>query len=782
MKKLTIALILLLFVSVTFGVIGSLSGFVGETNPFNISMVSNTFTEVFISIPLYGYTNNISITITPIIVSLSNSTITYNYLDNFNQTWLHIWRFNYTNNDIINGNHIDDTRNLTVLGQFDVAKERNSATQLINATNLGDPGRQPLTISTWLDNSFGDTTGNVVFFSGQSGDEFAFIDVSSSSTTCTHRSNAGTNTVSVNTATQDNDWYHIICTVPHTGNVTLYINGNQTIGQGVSQGVDLNGRVNLGEDNLGSDDLTNFFMDDLIILFNYSMNVDEAIGLYNSYIIRLENISISLGEKDKNFQFGPLNTTNSTNVSLNFNLINTIINSTNSTCGCTDCVTSGDYCQVPIYIKTSNNPTVNVLLYNSSYLFCLDNNTNSCNIPSSAEAINYSFVDEQNSSRLRADVDSTFNYSIGTELSATFDLDSNEVSNFSLFVYPSWAQITTGTNILYSQDPEYPQRTFTESETLDSSTIYRTLEMLHADEGIYGRFKTVDTLDNVISGVTAEMLDKTTQDIIASHLTDSAGLATFWLDPNTEYTFRFSKTGFPIQTFNLRVTSGDIYTIIMGDISDPVNLTDEIGSSYQFFPLQSTLQNNTDYTFTFNLTSVQNAIQNCTFYIRDNESTTLSQSTSSFDDTACNIAITQNTNSFPFLTASATYVLNGSSITKQRVYTISTYVIDDYTLMTVFDDLSNFEGAGFNGGARAIVAVIIIIALTFYLSNNFTPLSNTEPILLFVLGMVAIFSWAGWFFMDFAPIPDIPGFDLKKWIVFILMALYTGSHIAWRHR
>ena len=82
--------------------------------------------------------------------------------------------------------------------------------------------------------------------------------------------------------------------------------------------------------------------------------------------------------------------------------------------------------------------------------------------------------------------------------------------------------------------------------------------------------------------------------------------------------------------------------------------------------------------------------------------------------------------------------------------------------------------AGFDDFGRFMLTLIVIFIITALAARGivgFTSFTNPEVVVIIVIAQVWFFSRVNWLFMDFAPIPTILGFDLKKYIIAILVTL-----------
>ncbi len=401
--------------------------------------------------------------------------------------------------------------------------------------------------------------------------------------------------------------------------------------------------------------------------------------------------------------------------------------------------------------------------------FFLDNCTNA-----STQTLNFSIIDEDTEASIAADITGTFNYSLN-EIFKTFDLTSPDRNTTQMCIFPSRATFTDDYSLLY-EATDYPQRGFSDRGiVLTNISVDIPLYLLHIDEGIFGRFRIVDSFERSLSGVRGVMERTIGGSTVTIEIeeSDDSGLMTFWLDPDVTYTFTFSLTGFETESFSLRVTTGEIFTVTLrGGISVTNNQSFETGIISSFSPSNIILQNNTNYTFMFNMTSSYWTVTDCTLFIQ-NGSTVLASSSASFDSDSCDISIIYNTSGLDTIISKAVYSLNGTEISKQREYRVRYTYEGEFSLKNLIDDLKAFGQAGFNDFTRIIIAFIIITSIIASLSIK-AGLREPISMTILTLALVWFFSYIGWMTISY---DSIPNEWLKQYILAILLSLIGGSYL-----
>lgn len=587
---------------------------------------------------------------------------------------------------------------------------------------------------------------------------------------------------SVNIVEDNSTWYNLVAKYDGT-DMALWLDGVEKNTTAKVYSTDQHG-IALGHFATGVDLFFNGTIDEVYV-WNRSLNSSEIIGL-NSTFLSIHfptNASVYLSDTLIFNHTGEFNFRKEINV--NITKVNDIIL---GDCTCTNCSIDGANCLTPITFFSETSGVMEVNLSNATYAYGLDNCSDSFNIPNKANTINFSFVDEENGSVQFADFQSKFNFTINGSTHNQFELDLDQKKNFSMCIYPAWGVFTTDYTVIYEGN-NYPSRRFNKvADSLTSALQNINLQMLKSSEGIFARFKTVDQFENVLVGVIGEMRNTGETAIVESELTDSSGIATFFVDPNKDYDFTFTKTGFATQQFTLRPTTSEIFNVIMiSGVTSELNSTAQ-GESFQFFPLNSPVQNNTVINFSFEYSNGAFDILTCTMNLQNSsDNTVVGTNTSVFNTTNCKVEIHFNTGNHTGLRGIATVGLDSSTentSTFARTWLVQHTYQGEFSLQTFLDDISSFTGAGFNDNTRLIIAFILIFALTG-LAIKFAGLVNPEAIVILVMMLTLLFSFIGWLTI---PDPNIStnfansGFNVQQYMIFILMLLSGSGYIIWRHQ
>jgi hypothetical protein len=438
--------------------------------------------------------------------------------------------------------------------------------------------------------------------------------------------------------------------------------------------------------------------------------------------------------------------------------------------------------ELAIFNQSLNSVDVETMYngsYPQNYSFFIDD----CSTYNTT-VINFSFYDEKNeSSIIISDLSISVMYgNTSANLNYSYVNTSYDRSDYQLCKPANIEDsIFMDYTLTYSGD-EYPQRILKNQNTLviDSPIENVSVYGLRSSDGTYSYFKTVDSSETPIASVTAYVtkLISSVSTIIMSGTTDSAGIVGFFVDPDSSHTFTFSKTGYTTVNYSITPVGSQIYTIPMNTVSATQVPSYTTGVSWRFEP-ESPLNNDTFYNFTFNLTSNYWTISNCTFYVK-NSSHYLSTSNLTFGNNSCNISINNiNTGNQSALTAEAIYILNGSIIQRRfKDYAIQQQYQGEYSLRSVFDDLSAFSDAGFSDFTRSIIAYMVILLIVWLAASKAQDfglgLTEPEPLIIIIWLLILMFSYVGWFTVPLTSLPAVRFLSqshMQQYIIFYIMSL-----------
>ena len=396
-------------------------------------------------------------------------------------------------------------------------------------------------------------------------------------------------------------------------------------------------------------------------------------------------------------------------------------------------------------------------------------------------AINFTIKDEMNDSRVRGDSAAVFDYN-GTTKNFQFTKTFTNQDNFSICIFPPGESLLADYEITYDATG-YPQRVASASDISFSNATQTTdLLLLATTDGIFVTFRIIDSFQNPLSGVTSSFAKAGVT--IETRDTDDAGIVSFFVNPDTTYVFTFIKAGFATSTNSLRITSADIITITLETGADDQVISFATGISYFFQPQNKILNNNTDFTFSFNLTSSFWNITGCSLRLK-NASEELAQGDCQFNGSQSNVSIIFNTGNQSIIIAEAEYELNGTTNnTVSNSYRVENVFVGRFSLKNFLDDITSFSAGAFDDFNRFIIAILITLLIVGGLSLGSADFREPEILIPITWLMVAFFSYLGWMNIPLDTIPQIRGLPedwLNKWNVFILITLLGGAYLIRKH-
>ncbi len=346
-----------------------------------------------------------------------------------------------------------------------------------------------------------------------------------------------------------------------------------------------------------------------------------------------------------------------------------------------------------------------------------------CNATLTTPFLNYTFKDETTLDNLNASIVSSFDFSLTIGAIQKQFLLTNTTEN------PSYAFCAEPINRTFIVDAEldyaavgFPQRSSEETLTLTNLTTNKELLLLKATQGATIVFQVINIAGQPINNVDAvvEKLISGSFQTIEQKITDDAGTVSFFLNPNDDYRFTFSKTGFVTQVLLIEPSSAT-FTVTL-ETTTAVNDTNiNKGILFDIGPNVNTLENDTDVTFTFNISSSEFNLEEAGFTLR-NSSQTFLGSDSCTTETGCISSVTIDTNSHK--TISMTYFwiidLDGDLVTANA--TRNWRILISGTRPSSFDNfISDVEklGSGFNDFTKAIISFLIILFTVGSLSFKF---------------------------------------------------------------
>jgi hypothetical protein len=285
-------------------------------------------------------------------------------------------------------------------------------------------------------------------------------------------------------------------------------------------------------------------------------------------------------------------------------------------------------------------------------------------------------------------------------------------------------------------------------------------------------------LENVYVNVTRGISGVTT--LVGSGNTGSDGGITFFLNGDADHTFTLVKSGFPTLITTFQPTR-DIYTITMGEVGG--NETYNFGRGINFFitPRLNVLNNNTNYTFGFNLTTAGYwDITEFGFTLKNSTGSAIAGNRSTVN--GGNLTLILNTGSNGSILMEYFWAIGAGNYSNS---TRSWMVINDanfgFGLKTFFDDLKSYtadDGTGIFGLSN-IGLFLIIFTLIFLMVGGLAMTTGLySPMALIVQTWLLVFLFDVVFGVFPNPNPAIMSRGVPTIIVGIIaVAIYLRENM-----
>jgi len=399
--------------------------------------------------------------------------------------------------------------------------------------------------------------------------------------------------------------------------------------------------------------------------------------------------------------------------------------------------------------------------------------------------LNLSFKNETNTANLEAYLTADDEYWLGsgTVKKETSYVSSSPNLSYSFCFNPSSKTVNIDLSLYYYVD-DYPQRNTILDTSYTSTITQKILYLLNSNKGIYSTMVIQDGYNNVVSGatITVEREIDGVLTIVGSATTDSAGSATFFVNPNFNHRYTVTKTGYQSQTVTITPTQS-VYTLTLSASLVAQNYTYK-GINYVTYPAPGGLAPFTNYIFGFNITTSQENIESCLIEIRNSTFDILGNQ-SGCSTGGGNVSITINTANYSKLFGY--YYLDlgdGLELIKANdawyVENVSLGGSGVWDLLISLRDLPDWGDTPNRQEFSRLVFfffgfTLILGFLTYFTGYDF---SQPGPALLIVWGTITIFSIAGYFELT----GITPYSFLDKYTIMIISSFITFGYLInyWR--
>lgn len=394
--------------------------------------------------------------------------------------------------------------------------------------------------------------------------------------------------------------------------------------------------------------------------------------------------------------------------------------------------------------------------------------------------LNYTFKDEDNDALIQASVDSgIFNYWLGNADVTKQYIFSNSTLNseYNFCFGPENLTVHNTINLVYSNNNSgYGQRVQISSDDLTNTTTSTVLFLLGTGGSTLSSIFVTSGFGNSIEGV-AVKLERQINGVwtqVGQDSTDSAGIASFFINLNFDYRYTLTHADYITEIFTIRPTQS-LYIVTMTSVTTETIDTSE-GMIITTLPQGTFLDVNTVYDFIYIINSSSLDLEEYGFELLHKNGTSI---TSDSDTTAGGGSFTKsfNTTNLTKIIMNYYYIADSTRINGTTYWLISES--NDFSLTFLFTRITTYINAdifGINsndGGyfAKAMISILVLIMTTGILSSRYG-LQSEAAITGLIFGVTFMLNM-----FNLIPTPDFLTFiNLGDFIVF-LVAIFSISII-----
>ncbi|HEY9703376.1 MAG TPA: LamG-like jellyroll fold domain-containing protein [Allocoleopsis sp.] len=412
--------------------------------------------------------------------------------------------------------------------------------------------------------------------------------------------------------------------------------------------------------------------------------------------------------------------------------------------------------------------------------------------------LNITFKDETNGTTLSGLISaSTWTYYLGNGTTTKSLTYSNLTSstNYSFAFSPAWATMHHSSDISYYANGYPIRRLIDYDDDLTNSTTNKILYLLSSATGIYSSFQVTNTIGNSLPDVEVviERQINSVWTIIETANTDSSGLVTFWVDPNSDYRVSASKIGYQTSTATVRPTQ-TLYTIVLSSASSNASFTSNLeGITWLFRPSVGQIVANRSINFNVTIQAAKSNLVTCMFRLA-NQTTNISTTTAGCAAGGGTLSITYTPQRNEKLKGILSVNVGGGFIQLDSdAYWVSyTNFTEVGTIKGILISMSNLNefGEGVEQEFSKIVFFFISFSLVVGIITFFTgyDFANPGAATIFLYIVILLASLAGWFQFEnlvgtsvFAPDSETQTF-LNKYSYLIIISMFFVGFMAnnWR--
>lgn len=400
-------------------------------------------------------------------------------------------------------------------------------------------------------------------------------------------------------------------------------------------------------------------------------------------------------------------------------------------------------------------PTINQTI-NSSLIL------GQCNTTLTTQFWNITFKNETLSLEpITASITSSLNYWLGSgstykTLSYT---NTSESGSYIFCSNPSYLNLTMNGTLTYYNSVSLAKTSTITNQNFSNVTTNTTLYLLPSILGIYARFITLNSAGGILSGVSALVTRVISGNTITigSGVSDSSGLFTIFVDPTASYNFAFTKTAYNPNLFTITPNNNQNYNVYMtstNSITQIVNGSNIANNlSTVITPSNSTLNNNTLYSFGFNVTG------NNIIFISENITNSTGQQQGYISGVSGFISTNINTNNNTFFIGTYQIQTTTENLSLIHTWGIGNYYVGTYSLYKLMTDWSLY---GFQYDYYRVLFMLIILLGTIGGLSKIEVTDTSESKVWAGVLLVWAFSYVGWITIPILVSPAYPLYALQS--------------------
>lgn len=329
--------------------------------------------------------------------------------------------------------------------------------------------------------------------------------------------------------------------------------------------------------------------------------------------------------------------------------------------------------------------------------------------------LNISFKDEDDLSNINATVPTgTFTYYIGSGTETeTYSYTSNDEEYYYSFCATPNVTFYVDNYLQYANTPTYPQRVWNPSVTEYTTNQTNQILYLLDSTGNEVIFQVISSASIAIPGVQVDAY-RTIDSVLTlvdEGSTGSDGTVTLYLDSDYPHTINFTKDGYETATLSVTPTASSYTVTLTGESTEVLDYTE--GIEYSIAPTNSSLVNDTSYTFSLTLTSDVHELDSFGFNLRLLNGTVITGDSSSVSGGTA--SINYNTGDVNRILMDYYWIINNTYTNQTHDWIVYNIQYSQWSIKSFGDNFRTYMDSGMFGmdnfGRNLIIFLIIFFSV-----------------------------------------------------------------------